>query len=236
MTASNETCVIYESVENEEMTQTIWYKVYIGGSETVLRLGPITVLCYLNSWIIVGLLRLSKNRQVLRGTATQRRSNGGQTEPRASSTMLPPPAAVLAARANGHGNGNGTMNGYLPTNNCTSSLLAGNEENDFNKSITFSALNGRVDKPDPSIAPNGSISMETGGAPESVPGSCDPSVNGSGNSSRRETPPQNQSFHNLLVSLSKLFSWFIIVTVCVCERERERERDREKYVECGVTE
>jgi hypothetical protein len=31
---------------------------------TAYRLGPITVLCYLNSWIIVGLLRLSKNRQV----------------------------------------------------------------------------------------------------------------------------------------------------------------------------
>ena len=84
----NETCVMYEAVEKIGMTQTMWYKIYIGGSETVLRLGPITVLCYLNSWIIVGLLRLSKNRQVLRGTATQRRSN---TEPRASSTMLPPP-------------------------------------------------------------------------------------------------------------------------------------------------
>jgi hypothetical protein len=29
--------VIYTTVENTEMTGTIWYKVYIGGSETVLR-------------------------------------------------------------------------------------------------------------------------------------------------------------------------------------------------------
>ena len=179
------------------MAKTIWYKVYIGGSETFLRLGPITVLCYLNSWIIVGLLRLSKNRQVLRGTATHRSSNGGVNEPRVSSTMLPPPAAILAARANGNGNGHGNSNGFGSHHNCTSPLLTVNDVSKDHKSGTFSTF--QIDKADPSLAPIGSISMETGGA-GSVPSSGDQSANGSGNSSRRETPPQNQSFHNLLVS------------------------------------
>ena len=185
---SNETCVIYTTVENLEMTQTMWYKIYIGGSETVLRLGPITVLCYLNSWIIVGLLRLSKNRQVLRGTATQRRSN---TEPRASSTMLPPPAAVLAARANGHS----LTNGCLVANGCSAPLLPA-----ANNAVTNCEACPQPEKSER----NGSVVNEdqvAGSAPGS--GSGDQSVNGSAASSRRETPPQNQSFHNLLVRIFK---------------------------------
>jgi len=191
-TSLNETCVIYTTVENLEMTQTMWYKIYIGGSETVLRLGPITVLCYLNSWIIVGLLRLSKNRQVLRGTATQRRSN---TEPRASSTMLPPPAAVLAARANGHS----LTNGCLVSNGCNPAILAASGND-----VTNCEACPQPEKQER----NGSIVNDQVG---SAPGSGDQSMNGSGNSSRRETPPQNQSFANLLVTFLPFFKALVIL-------------------------
>jgi len=55
--ASRVNC-IYTTEDNVEISEKMWYKAYIGVSETLLRLGPIVTLTILNILIIIKFCRL----------------------------------------------------------------------------------------------------------------------------------------------------------------------------------
>lgn len=94
--ASPVNCV-YSIEDNLEISDNMWYKAYIGVSETLLRLGPILTLTVLNIMIIIKFCRfvkviyenkigyknyrlfllpsrIAKKRQILRGTVAHPRS------------------------------------------------------------------------------------------------------------------------------------------------------------------
>ena len=66
----------YESVEREDISSSVIFKLYIMISEILLRIGPIITLAVLNALIIYKFLRIAKRRHQLKRYSLQL-SQGG---------------------------------------------------------------------------------------------------------------------------------------------------------------
>ena len=86
--------VIYGSVEREDISSSLAFKLYIWVGEILLRIGPIITLAVLNTLIIYKFLRIAKRRHQLK-RYSELSSNGlpsenmnvGASQPRASQTV-----------------------------------------------------------------------------------------------------------------------------------------------------
>ena len=86
--------VIYGSVEREDISSSLTFKLYIWVGEILLRIGPIITLAVLNTLIIYKFLRIAKRRHQLK-RYSELSSNGlpsenmnvGTSQPRASQTV-----------------------------------------------------------------------------------------------------------------------------------------------------
>jgi len=111
-----------------------------------------------------------------------------------ASTMLPPPAAIIAARDK-----QTTLSTYQYSNtlNVNSSMAGMSQSHDIDTNNTMATIESHTCHTSEVSPMNGKTHDEvTNVGNENQNGE----EGGSGNSSRRESPPQNQSFQSLLVT------------------------------------